>query len=399
MLLQNNSSGFANQSSVNNLNSWAKQLHAKYPNNRIYAATSGLKNVQFISSRLDKDLFDGVMYVYEPNRSNEREFAWNAPKSDQNMQQAAKIIKQAGLEPWGKPAGRWADGRDHYRDSDYGVWGKIMAGGGQNVQTQGSCRDRDGNGKYSEDFKEAVSSIVSQYRKAGANSHLFVQVTTSSKAANTNAIAPEKAFECAMVGWSYPEVEAVTLWSAIGDQESINRAAKFLQLRDKAAGSSKNSPAPKPAPSSAIALPGRIQAEDYQAGGKGVGYHDTTRGNAGGAYRSDDVDIESTSDNGGGHHVMRTAKGEWLAYNVKVNQAGTYNITARVASGSNTTKSFHVEVDGKNVTGAMKFQDSRGYDSFVNVTAKGVKLTAGQHQLRFVMDTGYFSVNYLDVKP
>ncbi len=42
-------------------------------------------------------------------------------------------------------------------------------------------------------------------------------------------------------------------------------------------------------------VPGRIQAEDYDLGGEGVAYHDTTPGNSGGAYRHDDVDIETAT--------------------------------------------------------------------------------------------------------
>ena len=41
------------------------------------------------------------------------------------------------------------------------------------------------------------------------------------------------------------------------------------------------------------AIPGAIQAEDYDAGANGVTYFDKTGGNTGGAYRSDDVDIET----------------------------------------------------------------------------------------------------------
>lgn len=50
-----------------------------------------------------------------------------------------------------------------------------------------------------------------------------------------------------------------------------------------------------------FAIPGRIEAEDYHSGGSGVGYFDTTHGNSGGQYRSDDIDIEVTLDDGGGY--------------------------------------------------------------------------------------------------
>ena len=41
-----------------------------------------------------------------------------------------------------------------------------------------------------------------------------------------------------------------------------------------------------------IAVPGRIEAENYDHGAAGVAYLDLTAGNSGGEYRSDDVDIE-----------------------------------------------------------------------------------------------------------
>ena len=43
-----------------------------------------------------------------------------------------------------------------------------------------------------------------------------------------------------------------------------------------------------------VALPGLVQAENFDIGAEGVAYHDATPGNKGGAYRSTDVDIEPT---------------------------------------------------------------------------------------------------------
>jgi hypothetical protein len=73
----------------------------------------------------------------------------------------------------------------------------------------------------------------------------------------------------------------------------------------------------------AAAIPGTIQAENYDLGGQNVAYYDTTAGNSGGAYRTDDVDIEATTDTGGGYDIGYTAPGEWLAYTVNA-VAGTY---------------------------------------------------------------------------
>ncbi len=79
---------------------------------------------------------------------------------------------------------------------------------------------------------------------------------------------------------------------------------------------------PPVAPSS---VPGRIEAEDYDAGG----YRDTTRGNAGGAYRQDDVDIEPGGSN---YDVGWVKSSEWLEYTLSVRQAGTHHASFRVAT-------------------------------------------------------------------
>src|SRR5262249_32421124 len=62
-------------------------------------------------------------------------------------------------------------------------------------------------------------------------------------------------------------------------------------------------------------VPGIIQAENFDNGGQGVAYYDTTPGNTGGAFRNTDVDISTTTDpGGGGYNVGWIAATEWLNY-------------------------------------------------------------------------------------
>ena len=97
-------------------------------------------------------------------------------------------------------------------------------------------------------------------------------------------------------------------------------------------------------------LPGIVQSEAFDAGGESVAYHDTTHGNAGGAYRSTNADIASTTDTGGGYLVGWTRAGEWLNYTVTVATTRTYTLSARVAS-NGTGGTFHVEFNGVDKTG------------------------------------------------
>ena len=153
-------------------------------------------------------------------------------------------------------------------------------------------------------------------------------------------------------------------------------------------------PAPTPAPSStsrpftgtAIALPGRFEAENYDLGGPGVAYADTTAGNSSGAYRSDDVDIAPTSDSSGGYNVKSVRAGEWLAYTVNVAAAGTYNFSFRLAS-RGTGGSAHLAVDGVNVSGGIALPDTGGWTLWQTFTKSGVSLPSGTHVLKLVFDS------------
>lgn len=158
-------------------------------------------------------------------------------------------------------------------------------------------------------------------------------------------------------------------------------------------------PAPTPTPggSTTIQLPGRLEAEDYRTGGEGVGYHDTTTGNNGNMYRSDDVDIQSTNDTSGAYNVGWTAAGEWLAYDVTVSKTDYYDLIARVASGAGGTKTIHIELDGVDITGAMNTTRGDGWQTWDNLIAANIRLTAGTHTLKIVFDTPSLNLNYLNV--
>jgi hypothetical protein len=163
---------------------------------------------------------------------------------------------------------------------------------------------------------------------------------------------------------------------------SAGTAADLNWIDVTSASSSGTSPAYTGVPAPA---PGRIEAENYDKGGEGVAYHDTTSGNSGGAYRGDNVDIRETSDSGGGHNIKSVRAGEWLAYSINAPSAGTYAIDLRVAS-SGTGGTVHVTVDDRDVTGALALPDTGGWNTWKTVTRTGVALSAGPHVLKLVID-------------
>jgi hypothetical protein len=133
------------------------------------------------------------------------------------------------------------------------------------------------------------------------------------------------------------------------------------------------------------AIPGVVQAEHFDDGGEGVAYHDTTSGNKGGSFRSTDVDIEVTTDAGGGYDVGWTRPGEWLQYTVNVGATGPHDLMLRLAS-TGSGGALHVEVDGANVTGTVPVPNTGGWQSWTTVAVAQVPLTAGLHALRLAFD-------------
>jgi alpha-glucosidase len=140
-------------------------------------------------------------------------------------------------------------------------------------------------------------------------------------------------------------------------------------------------------------IPGKIEAEDYDIGANGVTYYDTDSINQGGQFRKDGVDIETCSE--GGYDVGWIAPGEWLTYTVNVQFPGTYTLQARIASYISGA-SFHIELDGVNISGAISLPNTGGAQNWQTVAVKTPYLTCGQKILRIVMDTNGFNLDYIN---
>jgi PKD repeat protein len=135
------------------------------------------------------------------------------------------------------------------------------------------------------------------------------------------------------------------------------------------------------------AIPGTIQVEDFDSGGEGVAYHDTDASNNGGQYRpTEGVDIEITTDTGGGYDVGWTAGSEWMEYSVNVSTSGVYKLEARYAALGNGGN-FHVELDGVDKTGSLTISNTTGWQTWQTLVRSNAALNIGQHRLRLSLDT------------
>jgi hypothetical protein len=148
-----------------------------------------------------------------------------------------------------------------------------------------------------------------------------------------------------------------------------------------------------------IALPKVFFPSDFDRGGQNVAYFDTTSGNAGNLYRtSDSVDIRANTDSqGNGYEIYNFEKGEWLAYTVNVATSGTYDLAIRASNNWTLPVSFHIEIDGSNVTGTVSVPNTGGWRIYQWVGKQGVDLAAGKHVLKVVSEQPYFGMNAISV--
>jgi len=138
-----------------------------------------------------------------------------------------------------------------------------------------------------------------------------------------------------------------------------------------------------------------VQAENYDTGGQGVAYNVSSVNGSANGYRSDGVDLEVTTDTGGGDDLGWTANGQWFKYTVNVASAGTYTVGFRVAAPSPVSDALHISNSaGMNLSGPVSVPATGGWQNWINVSAT-VTLPAGQQVLTLDQDSGGWNLNYM----
>lgn len=142
-------------------------------------------------------------------------------------------------------------------------------------------------------------------------------------------------------------------------------------------------------------IPGRIQAEKYDNGGEGIAYHDTDKGNNGGYFRSDDVDID-VSDSGG-YVVGWTEPGEWLEYTVNVKYTGQYHYIVKSAT-PGSGRSLHIQFDSTEVPAhSITLPNSGAYTTYSLLVVDSVNLTKGTHIMRVTFESNEINLDWIEV--
>src|SRR5262245_29268602 len=98
-----------------------------------------------------------------------------------------------------------------------------------------------------------------------------------------------------------------------------------------------------------------IEAEHFNCGSEGQGFHDTVTGvNAGQTFRADN-EVELIAVAAGSLAMNQFDAGEWLAYSINVAATAIYDlaILASASPSGGGPGAYRIEVDGADVTGTV----------------------------------------------
>ena len=151
----------------------------------------------------------------------------------------------------------------------------------------------------------------------------------------------------------------------------------------------------------AAAVPGKIEAENYDEGGHNKAFYDNDRENQGKAYREDEVDVVDISDSKcgdaacTGYAIGYTQADEWVEYTINVTADGKYNIIANVATAFETS-AMQLFIDDKEITESVVLPKVDSvWTTYKEVEIGSVELKKGEHVLKLLITGAYLNVDWL----
>ncbi len=155
---------------------------------------------------------------------------------------------------------------------------------------------------------------------------------------------------------------------------------------------------PYPDPLVPHAIPGSINATDYDYGGEGVAYHDLTAANEGDGVRQEErVDTQNSDNNT--PNVGWIVDGEWLDYSIRPDSSRAYNAVFRVASANASGGPFMVQVNGEQRMGPIQVPGTGGWDKFITLRPGTILLYETDTVMRIHFTKGSFNLGNISFTP
>ncbi len=139
---------------------------------------------------------------------------------------------------------------------------------------------------------------------------------------------------------------------------------------------------------------------DFPSGGGGAQERDCDRVDIPGTIQGEEycgaqgIRTEDTEDTGGGENIAYTDPGDWIRYDINVEQAGTYELSLRVASQDGGVVRVE-EGNGENIYAEINV-DTGGYQIWETVTQE-IELSAGEQTFTLVVAEGAWNLNWFEL--
>lgn len=154
---------------------------------------------------------------------------------------------------------------------------------------------------------------------------------------------------------------------------------------------------PTPGPFTGVPskIPGKIEAEHYDHGDRGVASYDADEINTAERYRTDGTDIEFCWDAGGGYNVCQIEDGEWMVYTASVTKPAV-DVELRLVSPLGSR--IRLELDGKTIA-EQDIKSTGGWNNWQTVVFPNVKMETGEDKrLKVIAVKGGFNLNWIEFK-
>jgi hypothetical protein len=121
-----------------------------------------------------------------------------------------------------------------------------------------------------------------------------------------------------------------------------------------------------------LAVPGRIEAEDY--------------------FEMSGIDTENCTDQGGGLNVGWIDPGDWMKYYLEIQTTGLYRITGRISGYNQGTLSL---VFNDTVSSSINFSSTDGWQSWADFQTP-LYLHRGKYVMKAMASSNAYNINYFD---
>ncbi len=142
-------------------------------------------------------------------------------------------------------------------------------------------------------------------------------------------------------------------------------------------------------------IPGTIKAVDFDYGGEGLAYHDTSKGNSGNGPRQD-TDVDTEYRDNGNPNVGWIIAGEYLEYSISVDSGAYYKMTIRSESLYTSGGIIAVYVNDSLRLDSVIVPYTTSGDQFQNIEAGTLELSTEDTLLKIAFIKGGINLSELN---